>query len=381
MVYLIAVTVAFIAAFLNDRMTPALRKSVLITLCVYIVLILGFRYKVGVDTISYMNSYRHIPPIEHFFSANTFERTRFEPGYLFICSLCKTFTNEFWPVQIIMAAITNGCVFIFLNRYCRNVFIGILFYFLFLWLYYSTEIMRESAAIGIFLLNYKNLEEKKWLKYYLFTIPSLLFHYSAIFIWFIPLARFLKPNWFFYVSCIIFIGITPLVERLNELLQIAAITGRIEQYTNGAQDLNLNWRLSELIKSALPAIATLIAYHMAKLKSQFRYLILLQVILCIGAFAVPLIFSRFANYTKIFIVVAAANVILVPTLRHWAKLLFISIMILSQAHYYYTFRAIWWPYESIFYPQTSVERNKIYQDQFLQWLRMKRSNRPIKHKP
>lgn len=373
MVYLIAFIAALIAALLNNRMTSNLRKTVLIIICFYIVLLMGFRYKVGVDTISYMNAYSRIASIEHLFSYDTFENARYEPGYLLICSICKSFTKEFWPVQIIMAAITNGCIFVFLYRYCRNVFIGLLFYFVFQCLYFTTEIMRESAAIGIFLLNYKNLAERKWFNYYLLSLLSISFHYSAIIIWFLPIARILKPNLFFYITCALFLGITPLVEKLNDILQIAAITGRIEQYVTGAEDLNLNWRLAELLKTAVPAIATLIICHIAKVKSEFRYLILLQVILCMGAFAIPLIFSRFANYTRTFVLVAAANVLLVPTLKSWLKITFVSLMLLTQANYYYKFSQIWFPYESIFYPQDSIERNNLYRDQFLQWLRFKRS--------
>lgn len=366
-VYLIAFVAALIAAILNDRMPSALRKSVLIIICIYVVLIFGFRYKVGVDTISYMYGYRYIPTLDSLSSVRERIVLRYEPGFLLLCSICKTITRDFWLLQLVMASITNGCVFLFLYRYCKNVFIGVLFYFVFLCPYFTTEIMRESAAIGIFLLNFKNLEKKRWIRYYLFSILSIMFHYSAVVIWFFPLARILRPNILFYALCLVFLAITPLVERLNELLHIAAIYNRIDMYTSGADELNLNWRLAELIKSAFPAIATVIGYHIANKKPEFRYMILLQILLCIGAFAIPLIFSRIANYTRMFVIIAAANLVVLPYLKHWLKLCFVSFMLLTQVQYYHTFYKIWIPYESIFYPNESPDRMAMYRNQFMQW--------------
>jgi len=44
------------------------------------------------------------------------------------------------------------------------------------------------------LLNIKNLEQKKWIKYYSLAILSLLFHQSAIIIFVLPLFKFIKFN-------------------------------------------------------------------------------------------------------------------------------------------------------------------------------------------
>lgn len=359
---------ALIGAFLNDKMSPSIRKGVLSILCIYIILIIGFRYKVGVDTISYMLSYKNIPPLDSI-TEKSFTATRFEPGFLLICSLCKSFTNDFWPVQMIMAAITNGCIFVFLHRYCKNVFIGLLLYFAFQFLYFSTEIMREGASLSIFLLNYKNLQEKKWVNYYLISILSVLFHYSAVIIWFFPFAKILKLNSYYCVICACVIGITPLVESLNNILHIASIYNRIELYTNAADELNINWRIAELIRTAFPAIATIIGYRIIKSKIEFSEMLLLQILLCMGAFAIPLIFSRFTNYTTMFVTVAAANLISSKSLQTRLKILFISFLILTQANNFYNNYNRWFPYVSIFYKEDLPIRQKIYRHFFMPWLK------------
>lgn len=372
-VYLIALIATLLAALLNSRMTPALRKSVLIVILIYLILIMGFRYKVGIDTISYMHSQIKIPTLDHFFSAKTFTSTRFEPGFLFVCSLVKTFTPEFWPIQMIMASIINGCIFYFLYQHCKShVFIGVAFYLVFQFLYFNCEVMRESAAVGIFLLNFKNFQEKKWLNYYLLSIPSLMFHYSAAIIWFFPFIKLLKSNVLFIVMCVAFIGITPLVEKLNDILQIAAIAGRIDQYASEAEDLNLNWRLGELIRTVIPALAIMIGCRIAKTEVTYSNFLKVQIIFCMGAFAIPLIFSRFINYTTLIVTVAAVDLLSVKSFKNYLKILFVCVLLLSQINFYRINYMRWIPYVSVFYPEDLPLRNQIYRHTFLPWLKLTR---------
>ncbi|MDE5883056.1 MAG: EpsG family protein [Muribaculaceae bacterium] len=370
MVYLIALIAALIGIFFNDKIPSSLRKGYYIALCVYMILLIGFRYKVGIDTIMYMQAFRHLPSLEDLFLGNFRTKTRFEPGFMFVCAVCKLFSSEFWPVQMVMSAITTGSIFVFIYRYCRNIFTGVVFYIIFQWLYFSLEVMRESAAVGIFLLNYKNLQEKKWVRYYLFSVFSIVFHYSAIIIWFFPFVKWLKANVYFYILCICSLAITPLVEQLNEWLNIVAISGRITMYVEGAKELTINWRLAELLKSAFPAILVLIGYHIAHVQSNFRQFLLLQILLCMGTFAIPVVFARFTNYTALFVTVAVANLFSLPQIKLWLKIVFISLFLLSQAYYLNSMKARWLPYVSIFYPENLPERSDLYRHFFMPWLKV-----------
>lgn len=358
MVYLIALLIAVTGIFFDKRMSPAFRKSYLLILCLYVILVIGFRYKVGLDTIGYMKYYSRMPDLAHFFSPYTFSKFRFEPGYLFICALCKSISPEFWLLQMVVGAITNGCIFIFFYKYCRNVFIGIALYLLLHALYFSTEIMREGMAVGIFLLNVENLFKKKWLNFYLLSLLSIMFHYSAIVTLFFPLAQWIRLNWIFILLCVFFIAITPLVERLNGLLQFAAISGRIDRYMEIADTLNFNWRIGELIKSAFPAIATVIILKYRNIHTRFLFLILLQIIFCMGAFAIPLVFSRFTNYTTLFVTLTIANILAIPKVAAWLRTVLISGVILSQAYNFYLMYDRWFPYVSVFYPENVPQRTR-----------------------
>lgn len=365
MEYLVAFILAFVGIFLNKKMTSSVKKIYLGIILAYVILLLGFRYRVGVDTISYMMAYKHVHSLNHFFSSNIFSE-RYEPGYLFVCSFCRTFFGkEFWPVQMIMAAITNGCIFIFLYRYCRNVFVGICIFFLLQWFYFSTDIIRESAAIGIFLLNYRNIEKKRWLLYYIFSLFSISFHYSAIIIWAIPLATYLKPNFLYIVVCVSFIAITPIVEFLNNFLPTSSISSRIDQYLAISDLLNLNWKIGESIRSALPTIAVLIAYRIVKTKISVQPMLLLQILFCCGAFAIPIVFSRFANYTALFTTVAIANFICTKQFSKWLRTSLLCFILMTQTYYYYTMYPRWFPYVSIFNPKQINEREQIWKVDFI----------------
>lgn len=359
MEYIIAIFIVILGILYNKKMSQSVRKAYLGLILIYIILLIGFRYRVGIDTINYMRAYPLSPLLHNFWNINIFNE-RFEPGYLLICAICKLFSKDFWLSQLVMTAITNCCVFIFLFRYCKNPFIGIFIYFILQWLYFSTEIIRESVAIGIFLLNYRNIERKRWVKYYLLSLLSIFFHYSAIIIWFIPLAKFIKFNIYYLLACCILLAITPIVERLNALLSIAAVAGRIDQYVASAETLNLNWRVAEFIKSAFPAIGAVVLLTYYKINYKFKPIALLQILFCAGAFAIPIIFSRFTNYTSIFIIVIISNLLDIHKIKLSVRVLFVGFILMTQLNYYYKMYRAWIPYISIFDPQHIRERESLW---------------------
>lgn len=359
MEYAIALIMAAIGIFLNRKLTPQGRKVLMGVILAYVVCLLGFRYRVGMDTIGYMKTFSGEPDFDHLWSLRSLN-LKHEPGYLLICAICKLFTGEFWPVQMILALITDTCIFIFLYRYCRNVFVGIFLFFMLQCLYFGTEVIRESAAISIFLVNLRNAERGRWLTYYLVSLLSVSFHYSAIITWFLPLARFIRPNIIFLILCVVILGVTPLVERLNQLLSIAAISERIDTYTRDVNSVNMNWRIGEFLKTGIPAIITLAACGISRMKVPFRHFILLQILLCCGAFAIPVIFQRLTNYTTLFVTVTLANYLVFDKARVWMRGLVLSFVLLTQSYYYISLSSAWFPYVSVFNPFNDPDREALY---------------------
>lgn len=359
MEYLLIFIFIIICIYLNRKLTGNQRKFLLGAICAYLIVLMGFRYRVGIDTINYSYIFENTIPVSELFDIDL-TATRIEPAYLIITSIIREYTNEFWPVQIIMAAITNICVFIFIYRYCKNPFVGIFLYSIMAFFYFTTEILRESAAVGIFLLNYENFKQRKWGKYYLLSFLSIAFHYSAFIIWVFPFIRKLKLNLWFIILCAVFIFITPFIESFNRLLEFTSVTNRLNNYIDG-NGLNMNWRISQIIKNAIPAIIGLIIYKYKKETEWERPFILMQILFTIGTFAIPIVFQRFINYTLIFTIVFLANLLSSHRLSLITRQCLLIVILLSQSIYWSGMYAGWIPYVSIFEEVKIPEREEIWE--------------------
>lgn len=359
MEYLIILLIVLLLAHYNERLTHRSRIISLIFVCGYIILLMGLRYRVGIDTMNYMSSYDYTPNFSNFFE-NDFTETRFEPGYLLLCALCRLVTKEFWLLQLVHALILNVCVFIFIYRKTRNPFTGIAIYFVLTWLYFNTEVMRESLAIAIFLLNYENLRKQRWIAYYLLTLVSISFHYSAVILWLFPLVRYMKLNFWYIAACISILFAMPLIEYYGERITIISVADRVMQNVNGAETLNLNWRLANTIQSLICPVLAMIIYRKCSVTTEVKSYILLHIWLGIGAFTVPIIFSRFTNYTQMFVVVYIANLLFHLKNNLFLKHSMVLILCMSQLLYYAEMYRRWYPYESIFTMRKVPERESLW---------------------
>ena len=129
MEYAFAIILVFIGIRFNSRMAKSLRITYLATICLYVILLMGFRYRVGIDTLNYMDGYLSVTTTLDDFWNLDFTQTRYEPGYLFLAACCRSISNDFFILQLACAFILNSCVFIFLYRYCYNPFVGVIVYF------------------------------------------------------------------------------------------------------------------------------------------------------------------------------------------------------------------------------------------------------------
>lgn len=364
--YLFAFFLVIVCIFQNNRMTTRLRVFSMSCICIYIILLFGLRYRVGIDTINYMDHYAHLSALSEFEDIDWAEN-KMEPGYTLLCMICKSFVSDFWLAQLLFAGITNGCIFIFLYRYCRNPFVGVLIYFILAMFYFTTEIMRESAAVGVFLLNFRNLQNGNWKKYYLLCLLSMTFHYSAIITLLFPLVRILKINIWYIVVCVGFIAIAPIFDALNQLLTVATIANRVDAYMMQAEDVNMNFRLFFLIYLAIPALCAVILAYKHDKNTLIMKAVLLHLVLCCGVFAIPIIFSRFANYTLLFVVVTVANLLSWDGLKRYTRAILFVVVVSSQTLYYMNMNHVWTPYVSVFNPVKIPERETKWWIQFGQY--------------
>jgi len=185
-----------------------------------------------------------------------------------------------------------------------------------------------------------------------------------VIIWLFPLAKYLKLNiWFIGICCGI-LFITPLFDYINRVLVFASINNRIDAYIDG-NDLNLNWRISQVIQNGLPCICALYFSRKSSLtKSVLRPFVLLQIVFVVAAFAIPIIFQRFINYTQIFNIAFIANLLSNKDGRQSIKTFLWSVIIFSQVLYWKGMHSAWFPYVSVMNPKNIQEREYLWYDHF-----------------
>ncbi|MDE5790882.1 MAG: EpsG family protein [Muribaculaceae bacterium] len=361
MEYLIPVVLTLIGMFLNSRLNSETPKKVLLAIIILtMIVIMGLRFRVGTDTIMYMDRFEKFPTLDTIFSRRSYE-LEFEPIYTFLCICLKTITPEFWPVQVMASAISTTCITIFLYRTCKNVFLGVFFYLIFQWLYFSVEIMRESIAIGIFLLNFRNLEEKKWLKYYLFCFLCMGFHYSSAITFIFPLLQYLRVNIWYIGACAAMVAITPLVENFNKFLELGFVTAKISTYIKDGENQNINWHIMEFIRNAVPAVFLLFICRKRDLNPWYRAMLLFQILLTCGSIAIPVVFQRLTNYTTIFVNIVLCNYLSDRRSTIPMRVFAASFVILSQSYYYYTlYKDRCFPYVSVIEPEKVTAREEYF---------------------
>src|SRR5690606_12351352 len=116
--------------------------------------------------LEYFNSFTNQIPKLGALKQEHFIMLRYESFWILLNSACKTIIDDFAVLQFIHTIFVNAVVFWFFNKYTKYKFTSLFIYLLFYYLYYNTEILRESIAISFFLLAYPALTAGKWFKYF-----------------------------------------------------------------------------------------------------------------------------------------------------------------------------------------------------------------------
>ena len=188
MIYLVPVILILFGCYYYDYRHNTQAKLLLwIIVLVILICIAGFRYRMGGDTIQYMLYYaNHAVPLDSL-KQETFTSSRYAPGYVLINSICRTIIDDFMLVQIFVAIIFNSIVFYFLWKNTKNKYFALLLYTLLLYIPMNMEVLRESLAVGVFLLAWPFFRDGKWLWYYALCFVALLFHVSSIVLFLFPI--------------------------------------------------------------------------------------------------------------------------------------------------------------------------------------------------
>lgn len=359
-----------------------------------LVLIGGLRYRLGIDTIAYEAEYESMPTLTNF-NTFDFENSRYGRAWILFVAVARSISDNFVVLQFMQAFLVNSIIFWFFYKYTKHIFIAVTLYFIITYVNFTFEAMRESCAIGVFLLGYKHFLSENWFKFYLFGIVAALFHPSALIVGLLPLFYMPFFRKFFRLGfpqvlmlCIIFLvaGMVSIyffdVLRLLEVSTIEDYASKYE-YSRYAESssLNIKGTISFILKYILNLSVAL--YIIKKKKNIPKYLDInkLEYMFCWSLYiAVAMLFIRlfyrFNNYFYPFSILILSEG-LYDEIRFKGKIIRLSftcwILLLSPCIAAYTYSYFtedggsgygnfrrYYPYSSILIPTEDTKRENLY---------------------
>lgn len=340
-----------------------LKFIIWIGLYVYLALLIGLRYMVGGDSYFYM-LYFNNASVNGIFNISW--DGEYQPLFNIFNNLAKEIYPSFTSFQILHVFIINTCLFYFVAKNSQYRFSTLFLCLLMFYINFTVEILRESLAIMVFIYNYKNLENNKWVKYYIGVFLSVMFHLSAIFLIVLPFLKFLKLN----KSYILLLVLTfVMLSKLDFIFTFFESIEKINEKANVYSEVSYGWKSTVLffvIKTLIPI--GLFLWAKVKFNIAIRYEFLMCVFGLLGVCSIfnTIIFTRFTNYLIVFYCIALADV-LIPFFRSkvlspsniFVRVTFVIILFTSGYTSFYWpagYYEKWVPYYSIF--SSEAEHNK-----------------------
>ncbi|MFI3285995.1 MAG: EpsG family protein [Rikenellaceae bacterium] len=343
----------------------------------YYTTLVALRYRVGIDTLNYMESYSMVGSLDKI--AQSGVTTNFEPLYIGLCLICRSISEEFVVLQIVHVVIINILITRFIFRNTRYRLTALLLYLIMGFLYFNTEIIRESIAVALFINAIELLKNRKYLYYYAIMIIASGFHTSALITLFVPFFMQIRFNKLFFCLLALFITLLYLFTYGKVALPLiggsySVAMDKVIGYLQ-ADSLNLNWIIVNMVRSvALPALFLTLYNKIAAQGDEFRYsnMILLYIIVGFGMLFIQIIFARIGNYFLFFYVLLLTELFhkLKESRFRWMNSTLLSLLLLAHGQYY--FRSTdnivigtrqytqWYPYSSIFDKRVDSQREKMW---------------------
>lgn len=377
LIYIIVLLIFIFNAIKYDRNSNSVRrKESLIFEFLLLVLVAGFRNKLGGDTYGYMDGWKYYPSISNIFNYGiSFTNERYSALWVLLSSICRSIIDSFYFFQFIHAIIVNGVFLWFFNKYSKNPFTCVVVYAIFFFFNYNTEILRAAIAVAVFLFSYKYLEAKKLIKYYICCFVAIGFHTEAVITLIFPLSLLIKEykKPLLSVSTVIAISIILMLSidlTAFELIQQIQY-GTLEEflYTEKAE-LNLNGTIAYSFK-----VIPFIMLFLLK-KDGFRFYYLLSIFLLTMTYRYTVMFSRMMDFIYPLAIISFSDILNeLRTLKiryHLKRIALIWIILLQFSYSWSMFYfgdlngrlsrresyKLYFPYTSWLFDEENQERNQ-----------------------
>lgn len=180
-----------------------------------------------------------------------------EIGWTLFQVFCKTIVDNYHFMIFVHTTISIALLYRFFRRYTTNIALGLMIYLAFEGFVISTNLLRNSLAILLFINAIPYIQERKILKYMAMCFLACMFHYSAFV--FVPCYFFLhlKTNkWVFISIFLIFLFLflkgIPILLLLIRLSNVGGelLEKKIDMYTDMGSQLKISLGLLERIMTA-----------------------------------------------------------------------------------------------------------------------------------
>lgn len=234
--YIILITVFCSFAFIFERTENNLTKTKIQYCSIGIFLIFfGLRGFILSDWINYYE-YFYNCDLSYIFEWTSTQGAT-EPGFTLLCLIVKFIWKDFHFFVLICCIIDTLLLLKFFHKRIQNIPLALAIYICFEGLLISTNFMRNSIAILLFLNAIDYIEQRDAKKYFLCIAIAISFHASALL--YIPLYFFLhkKCNKWLYLSIfifcnVVFIGKISLVSTTLNILGIDdSLSMKVRTYT------------------------------------------------------------------------------------------------------------------------------------------------------
>lgn len=247
--YLILLLFLFYLSMHYEQTEDKDTQSKIILFCFAVMLVFfGFRGFIFDDWQIYYTLFQKCSFENVWYNVYTYKNSQWtcEPGFTFLMATCKSIFDNYYFFNFVCTAISTALLFNFFKQQKFDNFpFATILYLCFGGIIMSTNLMRNTIAIMIFINAIKYIDERKPVQFFLLCILAITFHLSALL--YLPTYFFLHKR----INKWIFVGIFLLgnyifLTHTSIFLKIMSIfigtdSGRLSDmlkaYTSGTMDV------------------------------------------------------------------------------------------------------------------------------------------------
>lgn len=296
----------------NNLYLSRYKKAFLILSCLELIILAGIRgYNIGADCETYLNALRHYRSLPHdkILNAKLIYPYDFEWGYFLFTKICAWIGLSETVFLFVIAIILYVPIFKYIYKESHCPFLSIFIYFSFGYFSYSLGIFRQMIAINIMIYATRYILEKKIVKYIIFLVFAMSFHFTAIIM--LPLYWLCRLDLRKHILKIYMVQVMLFIFGRKLILGILKLFPQYSSYIYSKYDTS-GGNYTHLILLNVILLGLLLMYKNVSIIKDREKLIFAQIIFSIFLQVIGYqmgIFGRLVNYYSIFLLTIIPNTI------------------------------------------------------------------------